>query len=249
MGKNVMIAFLFLQIRATSFDLDNSVPNTRYELLVCRQTFNFSTVPRPPNDPRIPDCGFCSICFETDEQNFMFETTLVSRIDDTYVNLTCQVKSNANFEIFWTFVSLESGSSRRRRLGEGDLIDGDRVSIDDTTLQDANGVGVTVTSSLTAPDIVLEQSVECLAESEFESRRSMMGAFEEAFEEAPISTDPSPSKTILIPVWAIVVLVVLPLLITILVVMVRVVVYIVHRRRKRVKYKEATELRYCQRFC
>ena len=184
----------------------------------------------------------------------MFEENLVSRVNETYTNLTCQVNSNANFEVVWTFITqVADGSSRRRRLNEGDRVDGNRVSVYGTTLQDTNGVDFTVTSTLIAPDIVLEQSVECLAESEFASRRSAMGAFEEITSTEELTTefptDTSSSRSILIPIWAIVLLVVLPALLTILAVMVRVVVYIIHRRKKNVKYKEAPDMRYCRRFC
>lgn len=192
--------------------------------------FNISSLPVPQTAPRTQECGFCSVCLETEGQRFIFESTKVSRVNETYVNLTCQVESNADFTIAWTMVSpSNSGSMPRRRLSDGDEVAGERVSITDQTLVDSNGRDFTVASYLVAPDIIFNRSVECRAASAFGSRR--MGGFQE---EVIITTEPPlPLSSPALPVSTIVLVVVVPTLLVTCVVMVIIAACIAYHCRDR----------------
>ena len=232
-------------------------PESRYTALVCRTSVNISELPSPPDQlPHVPECGFCSVCFETVAQQLTFETTRVDRVNETYVNLTCRVRSNAGFEVFWSAVPLDD-ATRRRRLDDRDRFDGERVAVSSNSVM--MGMDVVVTSSLVAPEIILEQDVECTAESNFESGSSRRGAFElegggggGAGGEVEGGDGGEVDGGSLFPEWAIAMVVVVATLVAGAIV-VMVVVCVVQRRKKKKKrrsYNEVglglqdTELRY-----
>ena len=221
-----------MQISTTNFNLNNLLPETRYQALVCRRNVNITTdLPPPPSEPHVPECGHCFACFQTDRQRFTFERTVVSRVDDVFLNLTCQVESNGPFRISWTVMSLDSNNPRRMRLENGDRFDGERVRVENRTMEGRNGMEVVVTSSIIAADEILEQNVECLAESSSEMQRSQPEAFEEITDEDPT----------LLPIWAIALIAIL-LILFINIGVVCVVACVVYRRKRNRKYKEVTQL-------
>ena len=142
--------------------------------MICIPRFNISTdLPPPDSDPFIPQCGFCRSCFTTDEPFFEFERTTVTRVNETYVNLTCEVDSNIpRFSINWSIS--ESEEDDTDELVDGGLIDEKPISIREIMQRD-----LTMISVLTAPDIVLEQDIRCTVVSSTESQSSMSGAFVE----------------------------------------------------------------------
>lgn len=157
--------------------LDGLQPGTTYKVMVCRPPFNLSAdLPSAGQDPFIPECGFCAPCFATDTPFYKFERTSVHRLNTTYVQLVCEVRSNIpmnEFFLRWT-ISDEDGG-RRRMLMNGALVDGKMVSIKDMP-------GLSVTSELTALDSVLERDVRCRAVSQYKTQSSDRGAFIEGKE-------------------------------------------------------------------
>ena len=144
-----------------------------YEAMVCIPSFNLSSdLPPPGGDPFIPECGYCVTCFMTEEPYFEFEETLVTRINATYVELVCEIESNVNpFMVAWQVSDEEGGD--QTTIGDGDLIEGKSVGVRTESRPGS------MTSELTAPDVVLEQDIRCVATSDFASQSSEMGAFEE----------------------------------------------------------------------
>lgn len=148
-----------------------------YEVMACRPTLNVST-DLPSADPFgfIPECGFCIICFQTGDPYFEFETTAVRRINATYLELICEVLSNlAQYSVGWSIEEEndEDGEEDvRTTLVDRALVDGKPVSISVLTLS-------SVTSTLIAPDVVLEQDIQCTASADVLSQSSESGAFEE----------------------------------------------------------------------
>ena len=107
----------------------------------------------------------------TEQPYFKFDETYVMRLNSTYVELICEVESNVNeFSITWS-VAVEEGGERMV-ISNGDVIEGKLFLVDI-----ANSTPGSVTSILLAPDIVLDQDVQCMATSEFASRSSEEGAF------------------------------------------------------------------------
>ena len=159
--------FMFQQGNTTP--LDGLQPGTTYRVMVCRPTFNLSTVlPSAGERPFTPECGHCARCFATETPFYDFERTDVVRINATYVQLVCEVRSNIpvkDFSLRWT-IGAEEG--RRRMLMNGDLVDGKLISIKDTLR----------ISKLTAPDSVLERDVRCRAVSNYKTQSSERGAFQ-----------------------------------------------------------------------
>lgn len=230
-GVHVALCMLFLQTMATNFELNNLLPGTRYIALVCRRNVNISAVlPRPPREPLVSECGHCFVCFQMNTQRFTFRRTEMSQVDDLFLNFTCQVQSNAPFKIVWRAYSVNSRNPQRLRLQNRDRFDGVRVTIQSVVMRGTNGMNFVVTSTLTAPDTILEQDVECLAESAFASQPSPLGAFDEVDEVEPF------------PEWAIAVIVVVLALFIISVIVLCSVVCVVCRRKKNLRYKEVTEL-------
>ena len=220
-----------LQTMATNFELDNLLPGTRYTALVCRRNVNVSAVlPPPPEEPLVSECGHCFVCFRTDTQRYTFRRTEMSQVNEELLNLTCEVQSNAPFGIVWRALSIDSRNPQRIRLRDRDRYDGERVSIRSSDMMDRNRMNFVVTSTLIAPDTILEQNVDCLAESAFASQPSRPGAFDEVDEEE------------VFPEWAIAVIVVVLVLFIISVVVLCSVVCVVCHRKKNLRYKEVTEL-------
>lgn len=157
--------------RVVGLMLNGLQPGTTYEVMVCRTTFNLSAgFPPAGKDPFIPECGFCARCFTTETPFYVFKSTDVFRLNATYVNLTCGVESNIprpQFSLNW-MISDEEG--RRRMLVNGGLVDGKVISIRVTR-------DYSLTSTLTAPDSVLEQDVRCTAVSSYKNQSSDSGAF------------------------------------------------------------------------
>ena len=158
------------------FALRNLVPGTMYEMMVCRPDFNISAIPPPNRDgntPFIADCGFCVTRYTTEEVYYDFDQTSVTRINNTYVRLVCEVMSNIpRFFINWS-ISDPEDASEQLLLENNDVIgDQQRVSI----VNDRQGSSGLV-STLIAPEIVLERDVQCTAESDYESESSESGAF------------------------------------------------------------------------
>ena len=157
---------LITQDRTTSFNQRNLTPGIEYEALVCRPNrFDNTTV-----DPLgVQPCGFCFVCFRTDEVRFTFETTSISQLNDTHVSLTCQVNSNVAFDIEW-FADISN--SQRMRLVDRGRFDGMRISIMNNREVSGiqNGRDFTVTSVLVAPNSILGGDLECGANSPFGQR-------------------------------------------------------------------------------
>ena len=147
--------------------LDGLQPGTTYEVMVCRQTFNLSTdLPPPGRNPFIIECA---PCFATETPFYDFDSTEVTRLNDTYIRLLCEVKSNVpHFTVNWSV----RDEATRRGLMNGSLVDEKPVSISDTSRDGS------VKSSLTAPDDVLMQDVQCTASSDgLGTQSSERGAF------------------------------------------------------------------------
>lgn len=144
---------------------------TTYQVMVCTPDFNTSDLPLTGDNPFIPECGYCIRCFMTEQPYFKFDETYVMRLNSTYVELICEVESNVNeFSITWS-VAVEEGRERMV-ISNGDVIEGKLFLVDI-----ASSTPGSVTSTLIAPDIVLDQDVQCMAMSEFASRSSEEGAF------------------------------------------------------------------------
>ena len=142
--------------------------------MVCIPRFNLSSdLPPPGGDPFFPECGYCVTCFMTEEPFFEFEQTHVTRLNATYLALVCEVESNVDqFMVAWQITDEEGGEQTTIR--DRDLIEGNPVRVRTTSSRTGS-----MTSILTAPDIVLEQDIQCMATSEFGSQSSDVGAFEE----------------------------------------------------------------------
>lgn len=165
---------LSLQNPVNNFTLNNLVPGSKYDVLVCLPMFRLSDLPPPQsisdNNLFVRICGYCVSGFSTDEHFFEFERTEVTQVNETYVNLTCQVESNAQFFIVWS-------TDDQTRLEDGGLFDDEFISIHTTETMEIDNELI-MTSVLIAPDSILEQdNLQCTAESGLGSQSSMMGAF------------------------------------------------------------------------
>ena len=219
-----------LQISTTNFGLNNLRPETRYTALVCRQTVNISAVlPPPPSEPLVSECGHCYVCFQTNRQRYTFRTTSISQVNDERLSLTCQVQSNAPFEIFWRADSLDSVNPQRMRLQDRQRFDGERISIESVATRSGNGMDFVVTSTLMSPDTILEHNVDCLAVSAYASQSSQPGVFDKMDEEP-------------FPEWAIALIAAVLVLFIVSAIVICSVVCVVCRRKKNLNYKEVTEL-------
>lgn len=173
---------LSLQHPNTAFTVNNLLPSTSYEALVCLPRFNISTdIPPADKEPFIPQCGFCVVCFKTLDLNFEFLPLSASVVNETYVNLTCPVEANVPFSVVWSVeigVDPNTGTELRVELVDGGGIDGEQISITDDLVVLEDGTDFVITSVLIAPDAVLDMNVECIANSSFgssESRRFSRG--------------------------------------------------------------------------
>ena len=167
----------------SAFNLMNLRPGTRYEALVCLPRFNISTAELPPisNSTSLPECGFCSVCFRTDNVFFEFMLTESSRVNEALVNLTCQIESNVDFNIEWRVevVDPETGETRRMRLNRGETFDTEPVEISQNSIEIEEGREIIVTSELIVSDSIFEmEGLECRARSMFGEQSSMPEAFE-----------------------------------------------------------------------
>ena len=152
-------------------------PGTMYEVMICRPGFNTSSIRPPPMPnrltPFIADCGYCTACYSTEEIFYDFDTTTVSRIDATHVQLVCDITSNvAGFTSYWS-ISDPVNENERIMLDDGGVIDGLPVSIAD----ERQGSGGFM-SVLVAPEGVLDRDIQCIANSSFGRQSSESGAFQ-----------------------------------------------------------------------
>ena len=123
----------------------------------------------------VPECGLCAICFQTDLLHITFEETSVSRLNDTYVSLTCRVNANVPVVTEWSVIGINADTaSQRISLADRDLVNGQEISV----IYSDSGLDCTETTVLVAPDIILEGDVRCAAFTVFGSQRSMPGAFQ-----------------------------------------------------------------------
>lgn len=155
---------------ATGRELINLLPATSYEAFVCIPRFNFSTdIPPDNRPPLIPECGVCFVCFETLPLNFEFLTVGTSRVNETYVNVTCEVEVNVDFSIIWTIVISPADATVDEEmvvdLIDGDFISGGRIAIQSNSAILDGGTDFVIASVLIAPEVVLEMDLECIAES------------------------------------------------------------------------------------
>ena len=154
-------------------DLD---PGTMYEMMVCRPGFNLSTIPpltRSGTTRFIPNCGYCSACYTTEEVFYDFDMTTATRINDTYVRFTCDVTSNIRrFFINWS-ISDSVDVNKQMILDSSDVIDELPISI----LDERQGSGGLM-STLIAPGTILERDVQCIAQSTYKTQPSEIGAFQ-----------------------------------------------------------------------
>ena len=161
----------------------NLTPGTRYEALVCLPRFNISTAALPPesNTTFISECGFCSVCFRTDDLVFEFMLTECSRVNESHVNLTCQIESNLDFFIEWSvgIIDPETDEPRRMKLVDGELFYMEPVSIYENSIEIEGGMEIIVTSELIVSDSIFQMDVECTARSVFGAESSAAGTFEE----------------------------------------------------------------------
>ena len=171
-----------------SFTLYGLNPATAYQAVVCRPFFLDVDIVDPIG---LWQCGFCAVCFQTDRLVIRFEETSVIRLNDTHVNLTCRVTANVD-DIFieWSAISTVPGERPRRRfLFNGGRYNGQRVLIDlrDETVSLGPRIEFGVASVLVAPSSILEGDIRCDASSQFDSRRSMPGAFQGTYNLLPLS--------------------------------------------------------------
>ena len=169
--------FYFMQSANNMFVLRGLQPGTMYELMVCRPGFNISDIPPPTRDgntPFIAECGFCKASYTTEETFYDFDMTTVTRINDTYVRLVCEVMSNIpQFSVNWS-ISDPADANERIQLDDIDTFDELPISIVNNR-QGQSGL----VSTLIAPDSILamETDIRCMAESIFKSESSESGAF------------------------------------------------------------------------
>ena len=92
--------------------------------------------------------------------------------------------------IEWSAISTVPGERPRRRfLFNGGRYNGQRVLIDlrDETVSLGPRIEFGVASVLVAPSSILEGDIRCDASSQFDSRRSMPGAFQGTYNLLPLS--------------------------------------------------------------
>jgi hypothetical protein len=125
------------------------------------------------NTPFIPDCGYCTACYATEEDFYDFEMTTVTRVNATHVQLLCDVTSNVpQFFINWSISDPEAANGRMR-LDDGDVIDDRPVSVINER-QGSDGY----MSTLIAPEAVLDRDIQCIANSDFGPQPSGSGSFQ-----------------------------------------------------------------------
>jgi hypothetical protein len=167
------------------FNLRNLNPGTRYETLVCLPRFDIANLTNEAvgTSLTLPECGFCSVCFRTADVFFEFMLTESSPLSEGFVNLTCQIESNVDFNIEWRveIFDPETGETRRERLNTGEEFDMEPIEITQTSTVIEEGSEVIVTSELIILDSIFEmENVDCRARSPFEdSPPSMPGAFQQ----------------------------------------------------------------------
>lgn len=174
-----------VQQPTTSFTLTNLQPGRRYEALVCLPRFNLSTAGLS-NTTFLPECGFCSSCFRTEEVSFEFLITDTARLPENgqLVNLTCQVESNVNDTMIeWAaeIFDVEADRARRRRLNNGEIFDAQPIQVTSQRSERTGGSReYLVTSELIISDSIFEEAefVECRAISMFRNASSAEGAFQ-----------------------------------------------------------------------
>lgn len=160
---------------STNFSVDGLHPGNLYEALVCRTNDTYIDIEYPYG---VPECGLCAVCFQTDPLRITFEETSISRLNDTYVSLTCRVTANVPVITEWSAIdiSVNADAPQRVSLDDGNLVDGQEISV----FIDYSDSGMIhrETTVLVAPDIVLEGDVRCAAFTAFGSQRSLPGAFQ-----------------------------------------------------------------------
>ena len=158
------------------FLLRGLVPGTTYEVMVCRPRFNTQNIPPLTLNGTtrfIAQCGYCTTCYTTEEVYYDFDMTTVTRINNTHIQLVCDVMSNIpQFFINWS-ISDPEDASERTILYNGYVIDELSVSVIDEPWGSNRYM-----STLIAPETVLERDVLCTAESIYGRQSSKSGAFE-----------------------------------------------------------------------
>lgn len=168
---------VFIQSPDDMAPLRNLVPGTMYEVMVCRPGFNISDIPpltRNGATPFIAECGYCTVCYTTEAVFYDFDTTTVTRLNDTHLRLVCDVMSNVpRFFINWS-ISDPMDVNERMILESGDIVDEQPVSVVNER-QGSDGY----MSTLIAPESILERDVLCVANSmSYRDQASESGAFE-----------------------------------------------------------------------
>lgn len=157
---------------STNIIVENLRPGSLYEALVCRTNDTYIDIEYPYG---VPECGLCAVCFQTDPLRITFEETSVSRLNDTYVSLTCRVNANVPVVTEWSVIGINADTaSQRISLEDGDLMNGQEISV----VYSDSGMDYTETTVLVAPDIILDRDVRCTAFTAFGSQRSISGAFQ-----------------------------------------------------------------------
>lgn len=160
---------------STNFIVENLRPGNLYEALVCRTNDTSIDIDYPYG---VPECGLCVVCFQTDPLRITFEETSVSRLNDTYVSLTCHVTANVPAITEWSVidVGMDTIAPQRVSLYDGDLVNGQKISVF-VDYSDSEMV-YAETTVLVAPDVILDRDVQCVAFTAFGSKRSLSGAFQ-----------------------------------------------------------------------
>ena len=145
--------------------------------MVCLPRFNISTdLAPPPLEPFLPECGFCLACFQTLALNFEFLGEIVSRVNDTHLNFTCEVEVNVDFSVIWTIeiIDPETDDVERLDLSDRDPVEGGVVSIQADLVVLEDGTDFVITSVLIAPEMLIDMNVQCTAESPFGSESRVL---------------------------------------------------------------------------
>ena len=243
---------------STGIELRDLLPATSYEAFVCLPRFNISTdIPTDNRPPLIPECGFCLVCFETLPLNYEFLTISSSRLNETYVNVTCEVEANVDFYVLWTIVMIPVDAAVDEEeivdLTDGDLVSGRQIAIQSSSTIVDGGTDFVIASVLIAPEDVLEMDLQCIAESSLGSDSRTFGPLPTEGDTkhvscvmwwdyliSTITSLDAAGVTVSFPLWAIAIMVLVPLLI----ISILVFIIIVYCNNKKKITKEVLELRY-----
>ena len=155
---------IFTQSPDNLFLLQGLDPGMMYEVMVCLQCFNLSSIlplTWDGNTRFISECGYCTTCYTTEAVFYEFDMTTVAGINVTHVKLVCDVMSNIpQFIINWSIRDHIVDASERILLDNGDVIDKQQVSI----VNERQGSG-SYKSTLVAPDAILRRDIQCVAVS------------------------------------------------------------------------------------